>query len=160
MQTINYLNLTNGLAYANKFENTKFIRIQSTLLEAKKFNKIIYELDYQFLIDLALGYNINVIDASVNKNESRALYQGIPWIEFVLNKYWLDKEITPFVRNHNCIEYFKHLYINNLKKCTLLKLKYTKKFLNQNVNEIKINRICYSIDKEKSVKELNEKIGF
>ncbi len=148
---ITYLNCTNGLDYINNgYDNIKFIRIQSTLLEAKKFDRIINELDYGFLIDIALGNTVFVMDGSTNKLESRALYQGIPWIEFVLNKNWFGREIKPMVKNHNSIEYFKEQY-KNLSHDTCLKLKYVKNFLKQDLNKISIFRQCNKIEKEQNI---------
>lgn len=123
-----YYNLTNGIEFINSVPF--FIRLQSTLLEAKKFDKVIYELDYNFLLDLALGYNIILIDGSSKKLQSRAIYQGIPWIKYVLERYWLN--IIPkiiYVRQSNVINYFNEQY-NLLSKETKQKLNYISKFLN------------------------------
>lgn len=158
MNNIFYLNLTNGLLFKNKFNNIKFIRIQSSLLERKKWDKVLADLDYQFLLDIAKGNNINVIDGSVN-SISRALWQGIPWIEYVLNRIWLNKEIKPLVRNKcNCLEYFRKLYKYNITKQTKRKLRYIKNFINNDLKEVKINKIYFKIKKEIPIEELKNEI--
>ena len=95
--TKTYLNLTNGIEFLDKFnarvEDIKFVRIQSCACERHLWDKLINDLDYNFLLDLALGYEVVVWDTSARKRESRAMYQGLKLIEYVLNKIWFDKEI-------------------------------------------------------------------
>ena len=70
---------------------------------------------------------------------SRALYQGIEFIKYVLNRRWLDKEEKAFVRGHNVTEYFRQEY-SKLSENTKKKLDYVKKFLN--TDEIHIETCC------------------
>lgn len=83
-------------------------------------------------MNLALGNECVVYDYGANKPVSRALFQGIEWIRFVLNKRWLDKTIIPFVRGHNVEKYFEDQY-QKLDKKTKLKIDYFKKFLKTDV---------------------------
>lgn len=53
MAIIKYLNLTNGLEYLDEIQNYKLVRIQSSLCERKCWDKLIQDLDYNFLFDLA-----------------------------------------------------------------------------------------------------------
>lgn len=57
-------------------------------------------------MDIALGYNVVVCDASPHKLLSRALYQGVEFINYALNRILLDKEITCYVKDMNCTNYF------------------------------------------------------
>ena len=70
---------------------------------------------------------------------SRAMYQGIEFIKYVLNRSWLDKEEKAIVKGHNVTEYFRQEY-NKLNESTKKKLDYMKKFLN--TEEIHIETYC------------------
>jgi hypothetical protein len=124
-----YLNLSNGIEY---LENARyydsFIRIQSTALEQKRWDFVIQELDYNFLIDCVTGKSIIVVDFSAKRNISRALWQGVPFIEYVLNKYVLGVEDAQcFFKKHNATKYIDEV-ISKFEKRTLKKLDYLKKF--------------------------------
>ena len=137
-----YINLTNGIEYLKNIDfKPKFIRIQSTKCEQKDWNFIIEDLDYQFLFDLALGKPVTVIDYSAKKEETRAVYQGVSWIKYVLNRYWLDKHETPFVKNCNVLDYYNSMY-NLLSERSKKKLDYVKKFLT--TSEIYLEGYCES----------------
>lgn len=145
MQTV-YLNLTNGIEFLEisySLGFNCFIRIQSTACEQKRWDFILQELDYNFLMNLALGKDVLVIDFSAKKEQTRAIYQGLEFIKYVLNKYWLNKEYTPCVRGFNCKEYFEGVY-NKLDKRTLKKLDYFKKFLN--TSDIKLEGLCFKTE--------------
>lgn len=126
-----YLNLTNGIEFIPKLsghDKLKFIRIQSTACEQKRWDFILQELDYNFLLDLALGNNVTVVDYGANKEVSRACYQGVEWIKYALNKCWFGKDGKAFVRGTDVTNYFGECYAK-LEKRTLKKLSYFKKFL-------------------------------
>ena len=61
---VKYLNLTNGLEYLDEVKDFKLIRIQSSLCESKCWDRLIKDLDYNFLFDLAQGKMVQVYDAS------------------------------------------------------------------------------------------------
>lgn len=77
MKKINYINLTNGievipmLDYLN--EDYRFIRIQSSILERKQWDKFIQDLDYDFLMNLALGNFCYVYDYGANKPDRKSV---------------------------------------------------------------------------------------
>ena len=126
-----YLNLTNGIEFIPKLSehsNLKFIRIQSTACEQKRWDFVLQELDYSFLLDLALGNNVTVVDYGANKEVSRACYQGVEWIKYALNNCWFGKDEKVFVRGTDATNYFGECYAK-LDKRTLKKLNYFKKFL-------------------------------
>ncbi len=142
MRVQKYLNLTNGLEYLNEVGEYKVIRIQSTLCEAKCWDKLVNDLDYNFLLDLAQGNTVEIYDTSSKKNMSRALYQGVEFIRYVLLRRWFDSkpyEIPAIVNGHNVTEYFETEY-KKLSKDTKKKLDYIKKFVTG--HGIYIKRIC------------------
>ena len=127
-----YLNLTNGIEFLdNELMQARvydFIRIQSTACEQKRWDFVIQDLDYGFLMDIALGYDVYVVDFGASKDTSRAVYQGVEFIKYVLNRRWLNTTIVSKVRGNDCSNYFDECY-RNLDKRTLKKLDYFKKFL-------------------------------
>lgn len=142
-----YLNLTNGIEALEKegFKDANFIRIQSTACEQKRWDFILQELDYNFLMDIALGNTVFVVDFGANKEVPRALYQGVAFIKYVLNRRWLNTIIQPTVRGNDCAKYFDECY-RNLDKRTLKKIDYFRKFVK--TKEIEIFRVSASTDKD------------
>jgi len=106
MTVSHFINLSNGAEYLPTIPVDGFVRIQSTACEQKRWWYIISELDYNFLLHVALGNKVFVYDTSSKKKVSRALFQGLEWVKFVLNKVWLSNEIIPVVKGCNCYGYF------------------------------------------------------
>ena len=125
-----FINLTNGIETLEKNPLTEysFIRIQSTACEQKRWDFILQDLDYTFLMALTQGNICYVYDYSNKKDTPRALYQGIPWIEYVLNRIWFNLERPVYVKKMNVTNYFEEQY-KLLTHPTKKKLKYFKKFL-------------------------------
>lgn len=128
-KSIIYLNLTNGLEALPLVDGYKIIRIQSTACEQKRWGYILADLDNGLLFDLAIGKNCYIIDYAQRKKIPRALFQGVEWIKFVLNKVWLNREYKPLIRGNDASRYFAEQY-KLLDKITLNKIKYYKKFIN------------------------------
>jgi len=124
-----YINLTNGIeAIPEIKEDYHFIRIQSTACEQKRWNFLIQDLDNDLLMNLALGHTCIVYDYS-KKGVSRALWQGVEFIRYVLNLYWLGEEITPFMRNLQEVRDYFYSEYSKLDNRTFKKLDYFVKFL-------------------------------
>jgi hypothetical protein len=127
-----YYNLTTGLEYLsyNVYDTTNpnLVRIQSSHLEGKHFDKVIKDLDYMFLLDLAVGNTAVIIDGSVN-TISRVIWQGLPWIEYTLTRFWLKRSEKAFVKKINCTDFFDKEY-QKLGDDSKAKLRYTRKYLN------------------------------
>lgn len=127
--TCNFLNLTNGLEWMPDIVPPhNFIRIQSTACEQKRWWFLIEDLDYHFLIRAAAGDHCVVFDCSQKKSESRAIYQGLEWIRYVLNRFWLGHIIRPSVRGNYCGDYFESMWTERTIRATK-KLEYAKRFL-------------------------------
>jgi len=150
MDTEIYLNLTNGLEYlaGEKLSKYKVIRIQSTSCEQKRWDSILAELDYNFLFDLAIGKKCIVVDYSSKKDKPRAIYQGLEWIKYVINRIWFNREIIPYVRGTNVTKYFRQCY-RAISKSTRKKIKYFRKFLL--TDEIKIEVICQRTNNDNNI---------
>ena len=154
-----YINLTNGLEILNYFPiaGFDFIRIQSTACEQKRWNFILQDLDNGFLMDVAIGNECIIYDFGHN-GRSRAVWQGVEFIKYVLTNYWLQKDYDAVVRNGICCsDYFQEV-CSGLKDKTLKKLFYFKKFLL--TDEIKIKTVSRKTDldgKYGQYKEILEK---
>lgn len=92
-----YLNMTDGLEAlpilqeANiPMSRIRFSSIQSTHLEQKNLDFMLNRLGPDFLMNLALNRTCIVIDFGTDKTISRAIYQGIPFIKYCLEKIWFD----------------------------------------------------------------------
>ena len=124
-----YINLTNGVEALVDFigEEVRFMRLQSTLLEQGFLEKFLMELDYDFLMNLAIGNHCVIYDFTSRWKDrpSRAIWQGLPWIDYALNRCWFNQEIEC---DRRMDKHFKTVY-NGLDKRTKRKLKYFRKFL-------------------------------
>lgn len=93
-QSVKYVNLTNGLKAIDVYglSEYRFIRIQSTWCEQKKWEDILFTISDDFLMHLAQGgYHITIYDASGSNrpdNLSRAQWQGIEWIVYATDFRW------------------------------------------------------------------------
>ena len=139
---VNYINLTNGIeAIPTLNGDYRFIRIQSTMLEQKNWDRILQELDYDFLMNVALGNECVIYDFGTNKPVPRAVYQGVEFIKYVLHKRWYNTEyLTDINRSgkdtkirRDCNSYFESCY-RDLEDRTKKKLDYFKPYLMGNIN--------------------------
>lgn len=136
-----YVNLTNGIeAIPNIDGDYRFIRIQSTLCEQKRWDQLIQELDYDFLMNLALGHKCVIYDFGAGKPIPRAVYQGVELIKYVLHRRWLNKEYATDIRRapqhekRSCNRYFSDCY-KSLEDRTKKKLDYFKAYIDtDNIN--------------------------
>jgi len=133
-----YINLTNGIQAIKEhgLKDYRFVRIQSTACEQKRWGFIIQEFDNTLLMELALGYTCIIYDYSQHGN-ARAIWQGVEWIRYALNRYWLNKIIQPKCNGHIVSDYFNVCYQQCIKGNVFSKkLKYFKKILK--TEEIKV----------------------
>lgn len=121
MATKRYVNLTNSIEAISQLNlsDYSFIRIQSTICEQKLWDRLIQDLDYDFLMNVALGNKCVVYDYGANKPIPRAIYQGLEFIKYVLHKRWLNQEYQTNVNKSNnkdirrdCNSYFESCYKN------------------------------------------------
>ena len=154
-----YVNLSSGIGWITYLDTSKadykFIRIQSTACEQKRWWELINDLDYNFLVDIAQGEHVVVCDFSSHHEVSRACWQGLEWIKYVLNRYWLMKNYTPTCRNHNCTKYFKEMYEqkSDIKEATLKRLGFVLKITTPMI--VDLNYVCTQSSKAEHNKTLN-----
>ncbi len=120
-----FLNLTNGLV-ALPYKNDGFIRIQSTACEQKRWDFILQDLDNNFLMQLAIGESVIVVDGGMKP--PRAIWQGLEWVRYALTRLWYDEEIELNKgRIQSSLLYFRER-CDMLETRTLKKLEYFKRF--------------------------------
>lgn len=89
-----YVNRTNGIQalpiLCANFIHPEFCYIRSTHFERKQPNSAISDIPSEMLTLLAWGVWVIVVDYGARKDRSRAIWQGVPYLEYVLNRAWLD----------------------------------------------------------------------
>lgn len=141
---VNYINLTNGIEFVPIFkfynEDYRFIRIQSTICERKLWDRLIQELDYDFLMNVAIGNKCYIYDYGARKPVPRSVYQGVEFIKYTLYKRWLNKEYLSDCNRSNgehirkdCNSYFESCY-RNFEDRTKRKLDYFKPYVFGEIN--------------------------
>jgi hypothetical protein len=124
-----FINLTNGIEILKNtdFKFDGFIRIQSTQLEQREYDKVIANLDSNFLMNVALGYRCHVVDYGRRRSDGnpRSLRQGLELILYLLNKRWFNQEIITD-ENRIQLNYFKTIQIN---RCSRRKIDYFKQYV-------------------------------
>lgn len=127
---MNFINLTNGIQAIADFglQDYRFIRIQSTACEQKRWDDILMSLSDDFMMHAALGHDCVVYDYGARKNIPRAVWQGLEWIKFVLSARWHNKEYAPWGRASSCRGYFDSQYCG-LNRRTKARLDYFRRFV-------------------------------
>ena len=128
--TIHYINLSNGVDLLRDFPDVdyRFVRIQSTACEQKRWDFILHDLDYDLLLNLAIG-NTCVIHDGNAKGTPRALWQGVEWVRYALSRKWLGLSPKAAARGNDCSGYFDTAYRKRISKPTSTKLEYFRKLL-------------------------------
>lgn len=76
----------------------------------------------------AMGWNCLVYDFGSQNELSKAIYIGLEWIKFVLNKRWLNADYPIIIKNKNVTEYYEGEYRKLSKSCRW-RLDYFRRFL-------------------------------
>jgi hypothetical protein len=121
-----YINLTNGLEFLVDFPYTNFsyLRIQSTHCEQKRYEDVLRAASDDLLMNLAIGNHCIIYDKS-KRTESRAIWQGVEFISFVIKLLWFnEKTICPKGMHRDFAQRLKLI-----DKKELNRIKYYRKFL-------------------------------
>lgn len=114
MTTRHFINLTNGLQAIEEYgldpSDVRFIRIQSTWCEQKRWEDILMALSDDFLMQAALGHECVVYDYGAGKPVPRAVWQGLEWVKFVLWRLWHAEPYLPEGRAAQAWGYFGKAY--------------------------------------------------
>lgn len=132
-----FINLSNGIEaigeYGLSIDDIRFIRIQSTACEQKRWKEIINDLSPDFLISVSIGHHVRVYDYGAKKDIPRAIWQGIEWVKYVLFKRWAGEKYQPIGRAKSMAGYFEEQYFK-LDRRTKKKLDYYGKFFQGKIN--------------------------
>lgn len=121
---IYFVNLFHGMSHPKAGLARGCVRIQSTLCEQSRWSQIIEDLDYNFLYCIARGLNVVLLDCSSRKQVSRACFQGIPLINFVLHDRWRGQRLDKvLVREHNVAGYFSSIELSKRAKAKVDRVK-------------------------------------
>lgn len=132
MITRHFINLTNGIQAIEDYGLTdvRFVRIQSTACEQKRWEDILMQLSDDFMISAALGYQCVVYDYGANKDVPRAIWQGLEWVKYVLWRHWYGRPYRPIGRAITMEPYFDEQY-RRLSPRAKARLAYFKRYVCQ-----------------------------
>jgi len=133
---MNYINLSAGLLQS-KYVGL-YCHIQSSHIESKQWDRLLYTLPDDMLYRLAVGEEINIIDCS--SNSKGKVIKSIPIIVHFLKRYWDNR--LDFIGLDR--KYIQRLY-KSLSKQTRRKLKYYRKYYKGKIN---LKGINIRVDKE------------
>ena len=136
-----FVNLKNGIEAVPALRDHlglefDFVRIQSTMCEAGDMEKVVGELDANFLIAAALGYSCVVYDygsRDKKRGAPRALWYGLEFVRYALNVEWFgEADRVPVLRGKNVAHDFSRK-LRGFPKSAKKKLRYYRKFLTDDV---------------------------
>lgn len=112
MITRHFINLTNGIQAIEDYGLTdvRFVRIQSTACEQKRWEDILMHLSDDFMISAAFGHRCVVYDYGANKGVPRAVWQGLEWVKYALWRAWWGRPYRPIGRAITMEPYFDEQY--------------------------------------------------
>lgn len=120
-----FYNLTTGLEGVRLLDCPRFVRIQSSHIESKKWDRILGQLSDELLFYLAIGYRCYIVEGTNKSSNSKVIRIAIPMICYILNRIWLKKVI---MIPRTDIKYLDKVY-KELPEVVRTKLKYFRKFL-------------------------------
>lgn len=108
-----FINLTNGIQAIEDYGLTdvRFVRIQSTACEQKRWEDILMHLSDDFMISAALRHRCIVYDYGANKHVPRAIWQGLEWVKYALWRAWWGRPYRPVGRAITMEPYFLRQYL-------------------------------------------------
>jgi hypothetical protein len=83
-----WINLTNGTLCGIDVEPGRYLRLQSTWCEAKRWDDILWTLPVGLYMSLAAGDEVVVHDQSERARATRAQWQGLSWVRYYLGHTW------------------------------------------------------------------------
>jgi hypothetical protein len=128
VRIVHYINLTAGIEAVPENPEFRFVRIQSTHCEQKLWDEVFMSAGADLLMNLALGNKCVVHDRSAGGGMSRAQWQGLELLSYVLSVRWFGREDDPCFRGHVDRKYARKVY-SELSTRTVKYLDYFKQFL-------------------------------
>ncbi len=128
---VHFINLTNGIQAVRDYGLTdyRFMRLQSTACEQKRWEDILLTTTDDFMMAAALGHGCIVYDYGANKQVPRAVWQGLEWVKYALSKRWHGINYQPQGRARTSTGYFALQY-EGLTKRARARMDYYKRYVN------------------------------
>lgn len=155
MAPLVFLNLSNGLGWNGPYHG--LVRIQSTWCEQKRWEAIFNEVDYSLLIPAVAGRPVVVIDGSAHKLVPRALFQGLPWIRYVIDRGVLGVHHVPKVKGLPAL-YFVEAF-DQLSGRAHARLKFLKRFVQKGLRRVPIYGISIPAYRDGDLAFLRERLN-
>jgi hypothetical protein len=135
-----YINLSNGvrcphysmIKYVLK-EPIYWMRIQSTQCEQKLWPQILRTLGPQFYMDAA-SRPLLIHDQSERNRETRAMWQGLSWVRYALNRAWYGLDTQSFTRSGLDVTLQWREAYRSLTKSDRAQLNYYRQFTGTSIN--------------------------
>ena len=144
-----YLNLTNGLEAIERYGfnrgDVSFVHIRSSHCESHDFETILWDIDNDLLMHLALGYECIIYDFGARSDIPKAVYTGLTWLDYVLTKRWFNKDKDIYVKGKIVNSYYNEKY-KMLSKKVRKKIDYYRYFLL--TDEIRLTAVCGSTSRD------------
>jgi hypothetical protein len=138
-KVVHFVNLKNGIEALpmieeefcnNEKRDVHFLRIQSTLCERGDVEKIMKELDANFLINLALGNTCVVYDYGSRSEDGcpRAFWYGLEFIKYCVKYEWFGDGGECVLRGKKCTQELE-MKRTFFDKSTKRKIRYYRQFV-------------------------------
>lgn len=129
---IHFLNLTNGLACRAHVKDPRYLRIQSTWCEQKRWNDVLWTLSDDLLMHLASGDTVVVHDVSERLRVTRACWQGLALATFVCASVWCHEDtagemIARSRTGMDMIPYFRRVF-HDLDDRVIKRIEYYRRY--------------------------------
>jgi hypothetical protein len=109
------------------------MRIQSTVCEQKNWGTLLLQTPDSFYYHLATAAQVELHDRSERDRFTRAQWQGVPALCYMIRRIWTDERPKPFIlsrdgcRLENVGVYWEKMY-NLLPKTAVKKVAYFRRF--------------------------------
>lgn len=130
--TRHYGNLSRGLTAVQHLPFGTYVaavRIPSTWCEQHLWGRVLETLGAHFYFDLAMGREVLVHDRSEKRRETRAMWQGLSWIRYAVNRAWGLPNGLEFTRNGMFVGDYWEEEWRKLPKRTIALLRYYKDYV-------------------------------
>lgn len=99
---VTYLNLSLGLCCEQPplSESVRYCRLQSSQLEANRYDKFLMSVPDDLIFCFLLGFEIQIVDGSHDPGNSQLLIKGIPLLNYFLRTYVLLQDPNTLTEEH------------------------------------------------------------
>ena len=131
-----FVNLKNGVEAIPTLDALgiphEYLRIQSTMCEVGDMEKVLLELDANFLVSAALGYSCVVYDyGSRDKKRGvpRALWYGLEFVRYALNVEWFGAPDRPPILRGKRVDQDFRRKLGGVSKSCKKRIRYYRQFI-------------------------------